>query len=233
VPNAAPRRAPISRHADLSYVRSRRPLPKKRRKSGKIPLFLVLFLLFAGWMTWAVLARKMAPVANAGRTRFDVLIALGTPADSDGHPTARQLATVNEAVREYERGVAPRILFTGGAVRNRYVEAETMARAAEAQGIPSSAILIENQARDTMQNACFSARILRQHGWNAAEVITSPTHLPRAALVFGQLPIDWQVHAAEPLTPPGPIPSSAGEALETLKTMRFLVWARLTEQCNL
>ena len=36
-------------------------------------------------------------------------------------PTPEQLARVTEAVREYERGVAPRLLFTGGPAHNQFV----------------------------------------------------------------------------------------------------------------
>ena len=96
-----------------------------------------LLALFA----WAFLSRRFAPASNTDRTRFDAVIILGTPADDDGNPTPFQLARVNEAVHEYERGVAPRLIFTGGAAHNRFVEAQVMARTAEAQGIPRSAIL--------------------------------------------------------------------------------------------
>ena len=111
----------------------------------------VIFALFA----WAVLARQFAPVSNTGLTRFDAIIVLGSPADSDGNPTPEQLARVTEGVREYERDVAPRLIVTGGPVHNQFVEARVMARAAEAQGIPESAIFVEPEARDTIQNACY------------------------------------------------------------------------------
>jgi uncharacterized SAM-binding protein YcdF (DUF218 family) len=230
---APPRRAPIARRAEVSYVRHRGSLLKKQRKTGRIKLFLVIFLLLCGWIGWAILARKTAPTANSARTRFDALVVLGTPTDSDGHPTARQLAAVNEAVREYERGIAPRIIFTGGAARNRFVEAEAMAQVAESEGIPPSAVLIENQARNTAQNACFATRILRQRGLKSAEIVGLAAHLPRTALILQSLPLDWQVHAAPPLTPPSPVRAAFSEGVETLKTMRYLVWARLTEQCEL
>ena len=64
-----------------------------------------------------------------------------------------------------------------------------MARTAEAQGVPESAIFVEPSARDTIQNACFAARIMKAHGWTSAEVVSSPSHLPRAALIFSRLPI--------------------------------------------
>ena len=72
---------------------------------------------------------------------------LGSPADADGNPTPIELARVTEAVNEYERGVAPRMIITGGPAKNRFVEAEVMARVAEAQGIPAGAIVEERTAR--------------------------------------------------------------------------------------
>ena len=141
------------------------------------------------------------------------------------------LARVTEAVREYERGVAPRLIVTGGAAHNQFVEARAMARAAHAQGIPESAIYVEPQAMDTIQNACYSARIMKAHGWRSAEVVSGASHLPRAAMIFSRLPVEWRMHAAPPLSPPAAY-SVAATAVETLKTVRYLVWTRQTERCE-
>src|SRR4051794_8121405 len=81
---------------------------------------------------WAVVARRMAPMANTTRDRFDAILVLGTPADDDGNPTPDQLARVTEAVKEYERAVAKHIVFTGGAGHNQFAEADVMARVAAA-----------------------------------------------------------------------------------------------------
>ena len=161
-----------------------------------------------------------------------MLIVLGTSADADGNPTPSELARVTEAVHEYERGVAPRILFTGGAVANQFVEAQVMARTAKAQGIPASAVLEDPAARDTMENTCNALRIMRRHGWESAEVISSPSHLPRAGLILSRLPMKWRVHAAPAL---GQAESGATEeqtALEILKTVHYLVWSRQMERCQ-
>ena len=74
-----------------------------------------------------------------------------------------------------------------------------MARTAEAQGVPESAIFVEPSARDTIQNACFATRIMEAHGWTSAEVVSSPSHLPRAAQIFSRLPIERRTHAAPSL----------------------------------
>ncbi len=88
--------------------------------------------MVVGLAAWAAIARALAPTANTTQNQFDVLIVLGSPADADGNPTAAELERVTEAVDEYERGVAPKMIFTGGPAHNRFVEAEVMARVAEA-----------------------------------------------------------------------------------------------------
>lgn len=187
----------------------------------------------ASLAAWGGIARYLAPDSNTALTRFDAIIVLGSPADRDGNPTPLQLSRVNEAVREYERGVAPRIIVSGGATRRNFVEAEVMARTAQAEGIPASAIFIEGQAKDTIQNACYSVRIMKSHGWQSAEVVSSPSHLPRAGMIFDRLPIEWRVHAAPSLRPrPGSGFQLFANSLETLKTVRYLIWARYMDQCQ-
>jgi uncharacterized SAM-binding protein YcdF (DUF218 family) len=139
---------------------------------------------------------------------------------------------VNESVREYERGVAPRILMTGGAAHNQFVEAQVMARTAHAQGIPESAIFVEPQAKDTIQNACYAVRIMKAHGWHSAEVVSRGSHLARAGLIFDRLPLEWRTHTAPPLQPDSAARIAAVEVIETLKTVRYLVWTRQNERCE-
>lgn len=190
-------------------------------------------VLVAGLLAWATIARALAPKGNTARTRFDTIIVLGTPADSEGNPTPEMLARVTEGVREYERGVAPHIIFTGGPAHNRFIEAQVMVRTAEAQGVPRSAIAIEPEARDTIQNACFAERLARTRGWNSTEVISSWYHLPRAGMIFNRLPLEWRTHAAPMLTArPTGVPGG-DTMIETLKTIRYLVYANWAESCSL
>ncbi|MGA3045312.1 MAG: YdcF family protein [Terracidiphilus sp.] len=183
-------------------------------------------------LAWAAIARQLAPESNTSLTRFDAIIVLGTPADSDGNPTPSQLARVTEAVHEYERGIAPRLILTGGPVFNHFVEARVMAQAAHAQGIPDSAIFVEPEARNTIQNACYSERIMKSHGWRSAEIVASSAHLPRATLIFNRLPIEWRAHAAPSLSPNSAANNIASASVETLKTMRYLIWARFADRCE-
>jgi uncharacterized SAM-binding protein YcdF (DUF218 family) len=195
-------------------------------------MVLASIAVVVGLVAWAMLARAFALLGNTQATRFDALIVLGSPADAEGNPTPIQLSRVTEAVHEYERGVATHLIVTGGTTHGGYVEAEVMARTAEAQGVPASSIVIEAQARDTIQNACYSARIMKAHGWRSAEVISNSSHLARASLIFSRLPIDWRMHAAPSLEPEITSSVRAPDSLETLKTLRYLVYAQWGERCE-
>ena len=195
-------------------------------------LTLTVLVLVIGVVGAGMVTRLLAPTGNTVLTRFDAIIVLGYPADRDGNPTPEQLARVTEAVHEYERGVAPRLIMSGGAAHNRFVEARVMAATAHAQGIPEKAIIEEPQARDTIENACYAVRIMNTHGWRSAEVVSSASHLPRAGILFNRMPIEWRAHAAPPLEPvPTGYPWAVTTA-ETVKTMRYLVWTRWREHCE-
>lgn len=219
----------IRRQSPARRLHSRQNVRRPRRRLRRN--VLAAAAVCVSLLTWAVLARQLAPESNTSLTRFDAIIVLGTSADSDGNPTPDQLARVTEAVHEYERGVAPRLIMTGGAAHNRFVEARVMAQTAHAEGIPEAAILVEPEAQDTIENACYSERIMQSHGWRSAEVVSSASHLPRAALIFGRLPLEWRIHAAPPLSPESAAYRIAVATVETLKTLRYLVWARWTEHC--
>jgi uncharacterized SAM-binding protein YcdF (DUF218 family) len=187
-------------------------------------------------LAWGVLARLLAPVSNTSLTRFDAIIVLGTPADRDGNPTPELLTRVTEGVHEYERGVAPRLILSGAAAHNQFTEARVMAATAHAQGIPESAIFEEPQALDTIQNACYSERIMKAHGWRSAEVVSSASHLPRTGIIFSELPLEWRTHAAPPIEPESAAKHTVypwvTASVETVKTVRYLIWARWRERCQ-
>ncbi|MEO8735477.1 MAG: YdcF family protein, partial [Edaphobacter sp.] len=165
-----------------------------------------LFYFFTIILAIALLAAGIyltIPTRNTAATHFDTLIVLGYPANADGTPSPEQRERVLEGVREYKAGVAPYIIMTGTAAHNQYIEADVMAQLARSQSVPASAILEDTQAQNTIQNIYYSARIMHQYGLNSAEIISSPSHLPRAALIVNtfnvdqpSLSINWRTHAA-------------------------------------
>jgi uncharacterized SAM-binding protein YcdF (DUF218 family) len=230
----AVRRSHVPARRPRPHPGSHRRVPAHRRTPFSFRTRVLACVLAAAvvFLITAIAARSFAPKSNTSRTHFDAIIVLGTPADSDGNPTPEMLDRVSEGVREYQRGVAPRLIVSGAAAHNRFVEAEVMARVAQAQGVPASVVFPETHALDTIQNACYSARILKAHGWHSAEVVSSASHLPRAGLIFSRLPaLDWRVHPAPEALASGAY-GTAASFLETLKTARYLLWTNWTEACT-
>ena len=165
-------------------------------------LIVVVLIVFALALI-VTINYKTLPTHNTTQTHFDTIVVLGTPTRSDGTPSPEQRERVLEGIREYKAGVAPHIIMTGGPAHNSFIEAHTMAQFAAAQGVPASDILEEPQALNTIQNIYYSAQLMHQQTWSSAEVISSPHHLGRTALILKTfdttqpaLSIAWHTHPA-------------------------------------
>jgi uncharacterized SAM-binding protein YcdF (DUF218 family) len=144
----------------------------------------------------AALVYRSIPISNTNLTHFDTIIVLGYPANPDGTPSPEQRERTLEGVREFKAGVAPYLIFTGGPAHNQFVEAHVMAALAMAHGVPQDAIIEEGQAQNTIQNIYYSQRIMAEHRWSSAEVVSSPSHLPRTALILQHYSMQWSTHPA-------------------------------------
>ncbi len=151
-------------------------------------IVLCLAALFATYET--------VPTRNCNLTHFDTILVLGTPTLKSGQPSPEERERVNEAVREFNAGRARHIIFSGGATMKQFVEGQSMAALAETEGIPSSNIVIEDKAKNTIQNIYFGNQIMQQKGWTSVEVISSPSHLPRAALILQHYHFQWKEQAS-------------------------------------
>jgi uncharacterized SAM-binding protein YcdF (DUF218 family) len=158
-----------------------------------LAILVALVILIVGGVA---LVYECIPSANTKATHFDTIIVLGAPARLDGTPSPEQRERTLEGVREFKAGIAPHLIFTGAAAHNQFVEAHTMATLALAQGVPLDAIIEEGQAQNTIQNIFYSERIMAAHGWTTAEVVSSPSHLPRTALILRHYSMAWRTHAA-------------------------------------
>jgi uncharacterized SAM-binding protein YcdF (DUF218 family) len=159
------------------------------------PLTILLAVLIIT-IAATVIDYRTIPTHNTNLTHFDTIIVLGTPANLDGTPSPEQRERTLEGVREFKAGVAPVIILTGGPAHNQFVEAHVMATLALAQGVPPAAVIEEDQAQNTIQNIFYSQRIMASHEWTGAEVVSSPSHLPRTALILQHYPLVWRTHAA-------------------------------------
>jgi uncharacterized SAM-binding protein YcdF (DUF218 family) len=117
----------------------------------------------------------------------DVLLVLGCPSYEGNVPGPTFSACVqgraHHAAALYQRGLAAHVITTGGLTGPAPSEAAALARVMEDDGVPAAAIVLEEQARDTVQNIQYSRAIMRAQGWQTAVLVTEPNHIKRAALI--------------------------------------------------
>jgi uncharacterized SAM-binding protein YcdF (DUF218 family) len=165
----------------------------------RLVVLLVLAVVFVVGIAYLTI-----PTGNTTASHFGAIVVLGNPANPDGTPGPEQRERTLEAVREYKRGAASQIIMTGGAAHNAFTEAHVMAQLAISQGVPAADVIEEPQAKNTIQNIYYSAEIMHQHGWHSAEIVSSPSHLPRTSLIMkafdrGQpaLAFDWHTQPSQ------------------------------------
>ncbi len=130
---------------------------------------------------------------------FDVVILLGGLTDErvEGTWGGRAFNDNNERLLEtfdlLRSGAARNAILTGGGAPSTpksLLEARTLADQLVAWGIDPERLVVEDQARNTHENATLSARIVREKGWTRVALVTSAFHMPRAAGCFHAEGID-------------------------------------------
>jgi hypothetical protein len=104
---------------------------------------------------------------------FDVAIVPGCPSEDDGSLSRCQQARALWAARLWERGWASNFITSGAAVHSPYVEAEALAAALVALGVPPDRIYLEPNALHTDENMYYSMQIARALGWGRVAVASN------------------------------------------------------------
>jgi uncharacterized SAM-binding protein YcdF (DUF218 family) len=151
---------------------------------------LVLVLVYFA-VTTVLVARAMG---RDERPRVDAIVVLGA-AQYDGRPSAIYRARLEHALDLYSGGVAPLLVFTGGKERgDRFTEGASGARWAVEHGVPSSAVLAEEQSRTTYQNLAGAKRLLARRTAPGARprivIVSDPFHMFRAVKQAADLGLD-------------------------------------------
>ncbi|MEM9946654.1 MAG: YdcF family protein [Cyanobacteria bacterium P01_D01_bin.36] len=96
--------------------------------------------------------------------------------------------------RLYNQGRAPKLVLSGGRIDwhggSKDSEASDMQEIALAMNVPAEDILLEPDSLNTRQNAVNVKKILEANAIDSVLLVTSATHMPRAAAIFRKLDID-------------------------------------------
>ena len=127
------------------------------------------------------------------------IVVLGGAVEADTSIGRNQI-TVNDAgereialadlARRYPQA---RLVFSGGAGSTRedaVSEAEIVSRYADTLGVPRNRLILEQQSRNTHENAVFSARMVQPKPGERWLLVTSAWHMPRAVGCFRKAGFD-------------------------------------------
>jgi uncharacterized SAM-binding protein YcdF (DUF218 family) len=130
--------------------------------------------------------------------KADAIIVMGA-AQYQGKPSPVLRARLDHAVALWQRGLAPRLLLTGG-----IGEGDTASEAAVSRvyvmgrGVPDTAILLENEGRTSAQSLRAAIGLLRARGLSTAVVVSDPLHMLRLEVLGRRYGIDPYTSPALP-----------------------------------
>jgi uncharacterized SAM-binding protein YcdF (DUF218 family) len=145
------------------------------------------FLLFIGLLAIAALAVYAAWIAVQIREQSDmeearpadIIIILGA-AEYRGKPSPVLKARLDHGLWLYYKGLAPRILTTGGAGGDPVWTEGVVGRDYLVQrGVPSEAIIVEEEGESTVHSTAAAAEIMRRMNLKSCIVVSDGYHIFR------------------------------------------------------
>jgi uncharacterized SAM-binding protein YcdF (DUF218 family) len=121
------------------------------------------------------------------RPTADAVVVLGAKVAASGLAGAAIHRRVAHAVRVLERRRIDVLLLSGGNAGPGPSEAEVMRRLVLEHGGPVKTIVTEDRSRNTFENAVYTGRVMKDHGWRRVVIVTDAWHMRRALYVFRRL----------------------------------------------
>lgn len=158
--------------------------PMRGTRTALVTQWLIGGLLAAVAVTvspaFTYLAKPL--VVASPLARADAIVILGGGVEKDGRPTRSTLERTLYGVSLYRQGLAPALILSTGLAKY-FNEARLMSEIARAEGVPETALILEEGSRNTHENLEYVERVLEARGWDTAILVSSPYHMRRIALV--------------------------------------------------
>lgn len=109
----------------------------------------------------------------------DVILVLGA-AEYRGRPSPVLRARLDHALELYNRGIAPRVMTTGGAGGDPVFTEGGVGRSyLISHGVPSEAIIVENESESTVESLAMAGEIMQRMGLHSVVVVSDGYHIYR------------------------------------------------------
>lgn len=133
-------------------------------------------LTWLGWLTLHIHAQSTVDEARPA----DVIVVMGA-AEYRGKPSPVLKARLDHGLSLYERKLAPRILTTGGAGGDPVFTEGTVGRNyLIGRGVPSEAIILEDEGETTVHSTVAVAEIMTRMGLKSCILVSDGYHIFRA-----------------------------------------------------
>lgn len=146
---------------------------------------LLLYLAVTFVQVWQASGRDQARPAQA-------IVVFGA-AQYDGRPSPVLRARLDHALALYKRGLAEKVVVTGGRrAGDRFTEATVSAAYLSKRGIPESALLREVSGRNSWQSLASAARFLKRRDPPITKVllVSDGYHAARIAAIAKELGLE-------------------------------------------
>ena len=163
-----------------------------------------------------LLSYWMAPARPLERADAIVVIGGGGVAP-DGSLSNSSLRGAIDGIALYRKGLAPLLVFSGGASSGLRAEAAVRADLARAGGVPSTAIVTAPPGRTTRDEALQLRSLLQPHGIHKIVLVADAQGMARAMGVFERVGFD--VIPAQGM----PVLDLGGGPGDRLNLMRYLM----------
>jgi len=120
----------------------------------------------------------------------DAIVVLGA-AQYVGRPSPVLRARLDHALDLWQRGLAPRLIFTGGTgIGDTTSEAAVSRNYALKHGVPDTAILMEDKGRTTQESLAAVSAIMHARQMRTAILVSDPFHMLRLRILSTQYGVD-------------------------------------------
>jgi uncharacterized SAM-binding protein YcdF (DUF218 family) len=148
-------------------------------------IYAVALLLVAVWASFVV------AIIDAGRrdqaSSADAIIVLGA-AQYEGRPSPVLKARLDHAASLWNRGLAPRMIVTGGrGVGDTTSEAAVGMRYLAQRGVPADSISMDTEGLTTSQSMIAARRVLNSNSHPTVLIVSDPFHMLRLAILARRL----------------------------------------------
>ena len=147
----------------------------KRTVWNALGLAFAAFLIYIAYLSVRIEQQSSRDEARPA----DVILVLGA-AEYHGRPSPVLRARLDHALALYRRGIATRIMTTGGAGGDPVFTESTVGRSyLISQGVPSEAIIVETEGESTVHSVALAGEILRRMGLGSVVVVSDGYHIYR------------------------------------------------------